>query len=709
MIKIGEICPLFFSPIKNEFQQDIDYIQRFHTDDNILVQALSDNEDDVVSFCLHDLVSGKSSVVEHSTFQINSTTVLHQVQLSGLKDSVYSLSVREETSGAFHESEPFTMCSDSLLLKETCLIQYSNEDNNSSFDNIFWIDGVQQVFEFRVEGGFKPEGVSPKVDNEQFRNQYQEIVELYSVPYNTYTLTCGNASGIPYWIVLFINNILSLSYFVVGKDRYVRSGNSVPEKTQIFEDGQMFNMTILLEKSTNDYFMLSPKSIQVSGDSSSYIARVRSNMKWSFIIMEGADFISSKERDSGKGSKDLVFYISTNSIDSPRSGRIKFTTEEGNEVYLIITQEKSLEYVTVDPTELTFPASGGSETVIIDSNTSWNIQEKPAWITVQPEEGNGGAPEVVEVTAAENLGAYHSGFVLFASPGGATAELGVEQMEKGAPLIITPDTIHGIPSSGGSYEVTIKATGNWTCSYNPTWARPDNGSGAAGETTFTLDVEPNTGKSRGDYLEFELDDTGYVVELDVLQNAASPISGISLEPPFPSELLGNAYSGGEYEVVSENDWSASFAESIEMNPTTGGAGRTYVDFQVPANTDKPRVVALELVDEITGERYLFGCIQQAVTGASKEIVPSTEGFTNVPKAGGLRSTYIASLKDWIYDADLSVNANWLTVIQKSGVEGITEVSIMVSQNQTGLERLGEIWFATADGTDYSRIGVHQLG
>lgn len=282
--------------------------------------------------------------------------------------------------------------------------------------------------------------------------------------------------------------------------------------------------------------------------------------------------------------------------------------------------------------------------------------------------------------------------------------------QENIPLVITPNTIHGIPSFGGSYDVTIKATGNWTCSYNPTWARPDNGSGAAGETTIKLDIDANTGNERGDYLEFELDDTGYVVELDVLQNAASPISGISLEPPFPSELLGNAYSGGEYEVVSENDWSASYtSESIEMNPTTGGAGRTYVDFQVPANTDKPRVVALELVDEITGERYLFGCIQQAVTGASKEIVPSTEGFTNVPKAGGLRSTYIASLKDWIYDADLSVNANWLTVIQKSGVEGITEVSIMVSQNQTGLERLGEIWFATADGTDYSRIGVHQLG
>lgn len=277
------------------------------------------------------------------------------------------------------------------------------------------------------------------------------------------------------------------------------------------------------------------------------------------------------------------------------------------------------------------------------------------------------------------------------------------------PLIIEPDTIHGIPASGGSYEVTIKATGNWTCSYNPTWARPDNGSGAAGETTFTLDIDANTGNSRGDRLEFELDDTGYVVELDVLQDAVTSINGISLEPPFPSELFGSAYSGGEYEVVSENDWFNSLAKNIEMNPTSGLAGRTYVDFKVSENNNSPRVVILELGDETTGETYAFGCIQQSTTGASKEIMADIAGFPNIPKAGGLYSAYLVSLKDWIYDEDSSNNTSWLTVRQKSGIAGITEVSVIASQNQTRLERLATLRFTTADGTDYVLIGVHQLG
>lgn len=799
MIKIGDICPLFFNPIKNEFQQDIDYIQRFHSDDNILVQVLSDSEGDAVSFYLHDLVSGRLSVVEHSTFQVNSTTILHQTQLSGLRDSVYSLSVREETSGTFYESEPFTVCSDSLLLKETCLIQYSNEDNNSSFDNIFWIDGVQQVFEFRVEGGFKPEGVSPKVDNEQFRNQYQEIVELYSVPYNTYTLTCGNASGISYWIVLFINDILSLSYFIVGKERYVRSGNSVPEKTQISEDGQMFNMTILLEKSTNDYFMVSPKSMQVSAEASSCVARIRSNMGWSFVITEESSFISSKEKNRGRGSKDLVFDIGSNGTDSSRTGKVKFTTEEGLESYLTINQKKpgvltlspdtiqdipknggnydifitssgnwtcidtplwavpniytgevgkaivnidvemnesgsersgvmtfklddddkvstliikqlaEGDFIIITPNTMTFPKEAYRGVINVTASGWWKVISKPNWANLFPDDAPSGSTDV-DIDIADNLGDARTGKIVLAlnDKPDTVGELTIQQ-EGNEPLVITPNTIHGIPASGGSYEVTIKATGNWTCSYNPTWARPDNGSGAAGETTFTLDIDANTGNSRGDRLEFELDDTGYVVELDVLQDAATSINGISLEPPFPSELFGSAYSGGEYEVVSENDWFNSLAKNIEMSPTSGLAGRTYVDFKVSENNNSPRVVILELGDETTGETYAFGCIQQSTTGASKEIMADIAGFPNIPKAGGLYSAYLVSLKDWIYDEDSSNNTSWLTVRQKSGIAGITEVSVIASQNQTGLERLATLRFTTADGTDYVLIGVHQLG
>ena len=286
MIKIGDICPLFFNPIKNEFQQDIDYIQKFYTTDKILIQVLSNNREDIVSLSIKDLISESNIPVNLTTYQVNHSTTLYYAQISNLSDSIYKLSIQESNSGDIYESEPFMVCSDPSILEETCLIVYSNEDNKSPFDNIFWIKNRQMVFEFRIEGGFKPEGIDFKVDNEQFRNQLQSIVELYSVPYVTYALTCGNAAGIPYWMIGFINKIFSLTHILVNGKRYVRSGNSVPEKSKISEDGQMFNMTINLEGNDDKYLLVSPSEIVIRNLQYSDIVNVHSNIEWVAEIID---------------------------------------------------------------------------------------------------------------------------------------------------------------------------------------------------------------------------------------------------------------------------------------------------------------------------------------------------------------------------------------------------------------------------------------
>lgn len=83
---------------------------------------------------------------------------MHYAVITGLEDSVYSVTINGTTS------EPFIVCSSDSLLEETTLIRYSHKDNNSAFDNIFWIDDRQQVFEFRVEAGFKPNGYNAHVE-----------------------------------------------------------------------------------------------------------------------------------------------------------------------------------------------------------------------------------------------------------------------------------------------------------------------------------------------------------------------------------------------------------------------------------------------------------------------------------------------------------------------------------------------------------------
>lgn len=245
MVKIGDVCPLFFNPIKDKFGIEVDYIQKFYTGDNIHLQIFA-NVGESVSATLIDLINDTSTSINLSTYNQNSEVVMHYAVLTGLPDSDYKVNV----NGIL--SEPFCVSSSSELLERTTLIKYSHKDNNSVFNNIFWIGGTQVIFDWRVEAGFKPNGYTPKLENEQYRNQWQEIKNLYSVPYDSYVLTIGDACGVPYWYGRHLNRILCLSKFIVKDTGFVRSENSVPEMSQVIEDSQLFNITCGIEPQYND-------------------------------------------------------------------------------------------------------------------------------------------------------------------------------------------------------------------------------------------------------------------------------------------------------------------------------------------------------------------------------------------------------------------------------------------------------------------------
>ena len=246
MVKIGDVCPLFFNTLKYPFGVSGNYVQRFHSSDLINIQVIA-NDGESVTGTLNNKVSDISSPLSFLTYDHNSDIRLYYTTISMLVDSVYTVTIN-----GIGESEPFCICSSDLIFDETSLFEYSHKDNNSPFDNIFWIGNVQQFFRFRLEAGFKPNGFMPQVENEQYRNQHQEIVELYSMPYEKWTLTVGNAEGVPYYTLGLINRILCLSSVDIGGKKYVRSDNSVFEITQILEDGNLVQGTIVLEPQKNE-------------------------------------------------------------------------------------------------------------------------------------------------------------------------------------------------------------------------------------------------------------------------------------------------------------------------------------------------------------------------------------------------------------------------------------------------------------------------
>lgn len=245
MIKIGDVCPLFFDPMgKYPFGTGC-YTQKFHTSDHILLQVIADGGETVTG-TLNNLATGGATSVSFSTYQQNDEVKVWYKDFTSLSEGVYSVTV-----SGIGESEPFSVESSDYVDGLTTRIRYSHKDNNS-FDNVFWINDTQQFFDLRLECGFKPGGYLPQVSNEQYRNQRQEIVELYAMPYDQWQLTLGDVCGVPVWFLRLVNRILCLSHVEIGGRLWARSEQSVPEKVQVTEDSTLFQATVTLEPLENE-------------------------------------------------------------------------------------------------------------------------------------------------------------------------------------------------------------------------------------------------------------------------------------------------------------------------------------------------------------------------------------------------------------------------------------------------------------------------
>lgn len=710
MIKIGDICPLFFNPIKNDFQQDIDYIQKFYTTDRILIQVLSDDSGDVVSSSINDLVSGSRTTVNLTSYQINSSTTLYYAQISNLGDSVYSLLVQESNSGSIYESEPFVVCSDPSILQETCLIEYSNEDNNSPFNNIFWVGNIQQVFEFRIEGGFKPGGIDFKVENEQFRNQLQNIVELYSVPYATYNLTCGNAAGIPYWMIEFVNNILSLTYFFVNGERYVRSGNSVPEKTQISEDGQMFNTTILLEKNKNAYLFLSPNPIVMTG--TSYIVNVKSNVNWEFEITEGNDFISYEGNNYGSGNKNIILKLVENTTGRQRVGKLIFSTNELNDIELDIIQRSITPSVTIDQDTLSVIRQGGNYTIHVSANTDWQIDYHPIWVTLSRESGGAGEFDIT-VTVSPNTTSKSReddiGFVTVVE-GGEGANCVVTQTAEGDFIMVSPNSVE-FDGEGSSASVQVTSSTEWSASEKPDWISLDNYQGPSGTMTVMASAsENNTGESRSGYVAFYAN--GNVASFNVMQSAVDSTPYVR---PTSNYVFFNTNNEGSQ--LLELDTNVGI-DDITSSPIPGSwyncsiqesGGKKYLKIDVNYNSENdPRIGLISLLlPDGAKEAFIIsvgqmGTYNNVITyspliyiGPMPTIVPENV----IPRSYTQMRYYVICDNMWVVTDQASFAQMDTTAGGTDGEPTMTEVFLNVTANGGTTDRVGDIVMMDSDSNE----------
>lgn len=241
---VSPFTPLFFIKRKAD-GIDSEYIQTFATTDQILLQLIGGRNDTVVAQIISEPDGAVLHQIQFNQWDINDTVTLRFTTIS-LSTGYYSVNIM-----GVGRSEVFRVTDDPLILNKTTLIQYSMRNNRQRQDAVFFIDGMQYFFDFRVPGGFKDSNWTFNVESEQFVTQYADISQLFELESTQKRFTLGGSMGVPVWFGEMLNRILICSHVYFDGIKYSRKEANVPELTVQLEGVNSFVFNQTLQQSTN--------------------------------------------------------------------------------------------------------------------------------------------------------------------------------------------------------------------------------------------------------------------------------------------------------------------------------------------------------------------------------------------------------------------------------------------------------------------------
>lgn len=241
---LSPFTPLFFSNHKRD-GIDSTYIQTFATTDEILIELIGVANWAGIAQVFSEPDHKVLYQIQWNAWQVNEQTYLRFTTVS-LAPGYYSISI-----SGFGTSNIFRVTDDPRILEKTTLIQYSMNNNRQRKDALFFIDGMQRFFDFRVPGGFKDSNWTFAVEGEQFVTDESDIVQLYGLDSTQKKFTLGNSEGCPVWFAELLNRLLCCTYVYFDGERYARKDTSVPETTVLIDGVNSFVFTQNLQKVVN--------------------------------------------------------------------------------------------------------------------------------------------------------------------------------------------------------------------------------------------------------------------------------------------------------------------------------------------------------------------------------------------------------------------------------------------------------------------------
>jgi len=313
------------------------------------------------------------------------------------------------------------------------------------------------------------------------------------------------------------------------------------------------------------------KNFQHTGGNSSI--NVNSNVSWN--VIESSTWLSAS-----KSGNSFSIQCSANNSTSQRSTIIT-VSGGGLSKQVQVIQSPAPERLELNPTSNVFSDTGGSVTINVSSNISWNVIGDHTWLSIQPSTGDNDGSFSVNCQANPTI--KQRSAIVNISGSGLSKQLQITQNKGSESLTVNP-TSKNFPISGGKLSISVASNTNWNVLSNDNWLSVNPSSGSNnGSFDISCSANSQTTERSG---SITVDGEEISVHIQITQEAVAVRPILSVEPSFQSvpAVAGTtsfdiANSGtGSLNWLAEVEDSASSWISISNTALGIGSGSILVSF-----------------------------------------------------------------------------------------------------------------------------------
>ena len=370
--------------------------------------------------------------------------------------------------------------------------------------------------------------------------------------------------------------------------------------------------------SKEKYLRVSVESLSFTSPAGSMSFTVTSNTSWTIKSDHEWCTVSST---SGSNDATITVNVTENTSTSSRSATITISSNDAGSVKVSITQAAANSDLQLNKNNLSFTATGGSDSFTITSNVNWTITSDQTWCTVSTSSGSKNGTITVNVSENNSIDSRSASITVKA--GDQSQSITVTQAGASPTLQLNKSSM-AFESSNGENTFTISSNTSWSITSDKTWCTLSSSSGS-NDATVTVYVSENTSTSSRS-ATITVESATIMRTLAVTQNGATPVT-----PPSSQDRTFTV-GGVTFKMIAVEGGTFTMGATSEQ-------GSDAYDSEKPTHS-------VTLSSYSIGETEVTQALWQAVMGSN----PSDFSGSNKPVE------YVS----WVYCQDFIRQLNALT-------------------------------------------------